>query len=259
MKISNLLRIIEEIAPMDTVWEKDNVGLLVGSPDRQVKRAMVTLDVSLDVIEEARVWGAEVILAHHPLMNFHFGGINAVTDTTAPGRRVMALLHCDIAAICLHTNYDGAKGGINDELMRLLGLRDTRILVNENGDYGRYGTLGENTPVAEFARLVRRALNIPSLRYHDAGVPAYKVCAGSGASGKLLGRAMAAGCDTFVTGDVDHHVFCDARDMGINVIDATHFATEDIMCDLLIKQLSGRAAGLEFKKAEASRAPYDVL
>ena len=256
MKISELLNIIEQIAPADTVWDKDNIGLLVGHHDRQVTSALAALDVSLDVINEANERGAQVILAHHPLI---FGGVGTVTDETATGRRVMALLRYDIAAICLHTNYDGAEGGLNDELARLIGLRDVRVLVNQNGEYGRCGELAESMTASGYARFVKETLNVSALRYHDAGRPVNKVSVGSGGSGKLFERAVAAGCDTFVTGDVGHNIFCDARDVGINVIDATHFATEDIMCDLLIRQLASRAPELTVTKARASRAPYEVL
>lgn len=252
MKTKELLEICHQIAPLDCVWNADNVGLLV---DREggVERVLVTLDVNLDVIDEAKTLGAHVIISHHPVI---FEPMKSVTFDDATGRRVMALIKSNIACIAMHTNYDGAKNGINDELARLAGITNIETLINTNSEYGRFGFLQSPTEFSSYAETIKRTLNAEGVRAHDSGRPAHKVCVGSGGSGKLLPLAMAAGCDTFVTGDVRHDVFCDARDMGMNLIDAGHFATEDLMCDLLVKELSKRAPELKVTKAANSQRPF---
>gem|GEM_PF-47239 len=255
MTINELLTVCNEIAPPDCVWSGDNVGLLV---DREggVDRVLVALDVTLAVIGEAKELGAQVIISHHPVI---FEPLKSVTYANATGRRVMALIKNNIACICMHTNYDGAQNGINDRLARLAGIVNPEILVNQDGKYGRFGLLEAPAELMEYAAGIKLALGGAAVRAHDAGRPVHKVCVGSGSSGGILSHAIGAGCDTFITGDVRHDVFCEARDMGINLIDAGHFATEDIMCELLIGELSVRAPRLKAVKALNSLKPYSEV
>ena len=252
MNVYDLLNICYDIAPLDSVWSDDNVGLLI---DREgdVGRVLVALDVSLEIIKEAAAIGAQVIISHHPVI---FSPLKSITYSSPYGRRVMALIKNNIACICLHTNYDGAEGGINDELARLLGLTDVRVLVNSDGKYGRYGLLYAPQSLRAFAERVKHILKGTSVRAYDSGRPAHNVCVGSGRSGKIMDLAIKAGCDTLVTGDVSHDLLCEARDMGMNIIDAGHFATEDIMCDMLINELKKRNSELDILKAANNIRPY---
>ncbi|GHV33786.1 GTP cyclohydrolase 1 type 2 [Clostridia bacterium] len=255
MTVIELSKIIEKVAPPEMMWCGDNVGLLVGRRGAEVTKALVALDVSLAVIAEAKDWGAEVILTHHPVI---FHPVKSVTDADAAGRRITALIQSDIAAIALHTNYDGAWDGVNDELARRLQLADIEVLANAPGDYLRAGTVSE-IAVPEFAEHAAKCLNAKGLRFYDSGKPVRRVATGSGGSGDKFARAIAEGCDTYVSGDISHDVFCDARDMGLNLIDAGHFATEDVMCELLIRQLSEFAPGLKTRKSVNSLAPFGDL
>lgn len=252
MDTQKLLEICHQIAPLDCVWSADNVGLLIDR-DGGVERVLVALDVSLDVIDEAKNIGAHMIISHHPVI---FEPLKSVTFDDSTGRRVISLIKNNIACIAMHTNYDGAKNGINDELARLAGITNIETLINTDSEYGRFGYLQNPIEFSSYAKTIKDTLNAEGVRAHDAGRPVHKVCVGSGGSGKLLPLAIAAGCDTFITGDVRHDIFCDARDMGINLIDAGHFATEDIMCDLLVKELSKCAPELKVTKAAISLRPF---
>jgi len=252
MNINELLNICYEIAPLDCVWSRDNVGLLVDR-EGEINLALVTLDISMDVINEAKELGAQVIISHHPVI---FEPLKNVIYSTHTGRRVIELIKNNIACICLHTNYDGAVNGIADELARLAGIAEPKMLINHDGDYGRYGTLETPMELKSYAGKIKRTLNGAAVKAYDAGKPVHKVCVGPGGSAGILPYVLEAGCDTFVVGEAKHNVFCEARDMGLNLIDAGHFATEDIMCGLLIKELSVHAPKLKVIKAANSLMPY---
>ena len=145
----------------------------------------------------------------------------------------------DIAAFCAHTNLDIAPEGVNQQLAKALGLED--ITVIDPGDSGwgllRRGTVMEQS-LEDFLSHVKQSLNAPGLRYAPAGNRVHHVAVGGGACGEEWPAALNAGCDTFVTSDVRYNDFWDARDAGLNIIDAGHFYTENPVCGYLKDILS---------------------
>ena len=138
-----------------------------------------------------------------------------------------------ISAICMHTNLDAAKGGVNDVLAEKLGLHDTKPLTDEK--IGRFGTLNCEKPLVEFLQDVIKYLGCNGLRYVDGGKAVHRVAVGGGACGDYIGQAIALGCDTFVTSDLSYHEFLDTK--GLNLIDAGHFPTENVVCPVLAERL----------------------
>lgn len=236
------------LAPHECAMDWDNVGLLAGRPEREVHKVLVSLDITDEVIEEAGQWGAELIVAHHPVV---FHGQKSVTNRDVVGRRLVGLMERGIAAICMHTNLDIAEGGVNDALAGHLGLRDFYRL-EENGVI-RVGTLEGPMPLRDFAGWVSEALGCNGVRYADAGRPVYRVGVGGGACGEFEDAAIAAGCDTFVTADLSYHEFVDAKSKGINLIDAGHFPTEDPVCETIIEYLREQFPELEIQKSAIHR------
>ena len=215
----------------------DNVGHLVGRGDREVQRLLVALDITLPVIAEAKAFGAQLILSHHPVI---FHEIKQLTDGDLTGQKVLALVESGIAAICLHTNLDTVEGGVNDALLAALGAPAGEMIAPHGSHpdgqpFGmcRVGELPQEISLAQFLEQVRVGLSANGLRYHDAGRPVRKIgcCGGAGAS--FLLPAIQAGCDTFVTGDVKYDQFLDAKALGINLIDADHFCTEQVVVPVL--------------------------
>lgn len=223
---------IFEIAPRDCAQNWDNVGLLVGRPDQEVKKLLVALDITETVIEEAECWGADLIVAHHPVV---FHGQKSLTDRDVVGRRLLRLAEGHISAICMHTNLDIAQGGVNDVLAGVLGIMNPEPFTSEG--VGRCGWREEPMALPDFVRLVSRALGCNGVRYADAGKPVHRVAVGGGACGEFEDAAIYAGCDTFVTSDLSYHQFVDAKSKGINLIDAGHFPTEDPVCARLISYI----------------------
>ena len=228
-------------APRDLAESWDNVGLLVGSESRAVKRVLIALDVTDTVADEAVALGAKLIVAHHPVMNCTWHKVQSVVDDNAQGRLLTKLLKSDVSAICMHTNLDAAEGGVNDVLAKTLGLEGLSSFNEEK--IGRVGTLKCEKSLEQFLRDVIQSLGCQGLRYRDGGKPVRKVAVGGGACAEYIPQVIALGCDTFVTADVKYHDFLDAE--GLNLIDAGHFETENPVCEAVKAYLAQRFPQLE--------------
>ena len=220
-------------APRDLAEIWDNVGLLVGDPEAAVERVLVALDITPQVAEEALERGCQLIVAHHPVMNCAWHPVQTVRADDRQGRTLTALLRGGVSAICMHTNLDAAEGGVNDILAEKLGLTQPEMLTEEK--IGRIGTLKCEIPLVEFTHSVIELLGCNGLRYVDAGRPVHRVAVGGGACGCYIPQAVAAGCDTFVTSDLKYNDFLDTE--GLNLIDAGHFPTENVVCPALRDRL----------------------
>ena len=220
-------------APRELAESWDNVGLLVGDPEAAVERVLVALDITPQVAEEALERGCQLIVAHHPVMNCAWHPVQTVRADNRQGRTLTALLRGGVAAICMHTNLDAAEGGVNDILAEKLGLTQPEMLTEEK--IGRIGTLKCEIPLVEFTHSVIELLGCNGLRYVDAGRPVHRVAVGGGACGCYISEAVAAGCDTFVTSDLKYNDFLDTE--GLNLIDAGHFPTENVVCPALRDRL----------------------
>ena len=234
---------MDQWAPFETQMDFDNAGFLVGRGEREVRKILVSLDITEPVADEAADWGADLIVAHHPVI---FHPVKRLTDETPTGRTLLALAERGIAAICAHTNLDAAQGGVNVCLAQALELTDLEQLHQDGVDrsgqpygIGRVGsTTGTPMYAPAFAAFVKEALGANGVRYVDARRPVRRVAVGGGACADLLRDALALGCDTFVTADVKYNGFLDAKALGVNLIDAGHYPTEQVVCPVLAKWLA---------------------
>ena len=248
-------------APFETQMSFDNSGLLVGRGDREVKSILVALDVTLPVVEEAAKLGCSLIVAHHPVI---FEPVRRLTDEDPTGEILLTLAEKEIAAICAHTNLDAAQGGVNDCLARALELSEQEMLEQEGTDrFGRpygIGRMGmahqQGSAVEAYAAYVKQQLGASSVRFVDAGKPVSRVAVGGGSCGSMLMDAVKAGCDTFVTSDVKYNVFLDAKALGINLMDAGHYATENVVCPALVEFLRREFPDIEVKLASVHPEVY---
>ena len=229
-KAKDILQFIETIAPTHLKMDWDNVGLLCGRGDQEVRTILVALDPFPHVCDEAVEVGADLLVTHHPLI---FEPLKSVTDQTTIGQSIQKLIANNIAAINAHTNLDCAEGGVNDTLAERLGLTDISVIGSEH--LLRVGSFQSTLPA--FLELVKTKLGCEGLRYVDGGKPVNRVAVGGGSCGSALPEVIAAGCDTFVTADVKYNQFWDAKAFGINLIDAGHFQTENPVCGVLAEKL----------------------
>ena len=221
--------------------------LVVGSADAHIDSGNICIGTSPEIMEElvkpgdlvlvsnryetqmcAIDCGAQLIVSHHPVMNvrWHEREMQTLRPDTRLGGVLTTLVKNDISAICMHTNLDAADGGVNDCLAKKLGLNDVFLLNDEK--IGRIGTLSCEKGLEEFLRDVIELLGCGGLRYCRGSGRVHRVAVGGGACGEYIPQAIAQGCDTFVTSDLRYNDFLDTR--GLNLIDAGHFPTENIVC-----------------------------
>ncbi len=248
-QVKDVLAFLEKIAPPEMKMDFDNVGLLAGWPEKEIKKAEVALDVSDDVISEAVENGAQLIVSHHPLI---FSPVKAVRADDYTGSRIISLIENGISAICMHTNLDAAEDGVNDALAKKAGIEKPEMLCTDgylDGKpycIGRIGNIFHGMSMPEYLPYLRMALNAAGLRFHDAGKGVDRVAVIGGSGGAELKKVIDAGADTFITADIKYDVFLEAKHYGINLIDADHFSTENTVVPPLCEKLNAAFPEVEF-------------
>jgi len=249
-KLSNIVYEINAKIPFDLKEDWDNVGLLVGDENNNISKILFALDITDEIIEEAKREGCELIISHHPLF-FKSEVSEVLNDNSAMGK-VYRLIRANIAAICLHTNLDSVKGGVNDILADACGLKDIKVMqpgINENAGLGRYGFLERDMPLKDFADRVKENLKAPFIIVHDGGQIVKKVCVLGGSMPEMMIEAKKSGCDTFVTGEMKHHHYLLANELKINVLAAGHHFTEYLGLDLPIKVITSAFPDIKIYKS----------
>ena len=243
-KVKDVFEFLNELAPTTLKMDFDNVGLLVGDGDSEVRKVLVALDITDEVIDEAIENGAELIVSHPPVI---FEPMKEVLYSDLGGKRIIKLIKNGISAICMHTNLDIAGGGVNDALMSALGAVSEDYLEYTGTDMqglkhgcGRIGELPDEMTMPEFLAKCKSALKSNGLRYHDAGLKVKKLAVMGGSGGSCVGLAKELGCDTYVTSDIKYNSFLDAKELGINLIDADHFCTENVIVPVICEKLKGK-------------------
>ena len=260
--VQDVYHFLQEKAPFELQMDFDNAGFLVGRASRPVHRILVALDITEVVIQEAVELSAQLIVAHHPVI---WGGAKSVTDQTLMGRKLLALAENHIAAICAHTNLDAVADGVNDALALRLGLTGITQLHQDGVDgegrpygIGRVGFVPQQK-LYDFAHAVKELLDSRGIRLVDGGKPVRKVAVGGGSCSSMVEDVLAQGCDTFVTADVKYDAFLDAKARGLNLIDAGHFPTEQVVCPVLKQWLSARFPQLTVDISRRHREVFSYL
>lgn len=241
--VKDILEFFETFAPVRSAMDFDNAGLLAGSPDAPLTKALVALDITPGVIEEAADGGFELIISHHPVI---FAPLKRLTPGTAP----YMLAERGIAAICMHTNLDLSESfGVNLCLANAIGVKEPR--KSAEGECLFIGSLEAETPAKEFAEQVKESLGCPGLRYTAVKPVVKTVAVSSGAGGSEIFAAAKEGADVLVTGEIKHHEINAANGLGVNIIDAGHFKSEDVVTAPLVRKLSAAFPGIGFVKSKA--------
>lgn len=240
MTVMELYRALDAAIPRSLSCDWDNDGLMCCPlPEKQVERVLIALDITEEVVHDAIEGGFDVILSHHPII---FKGLKAVEPDNAVARKIMTLIRNGIAAMSFHTRLDALTGGVNDVLAERLGLRNTTPFGVDAVPIGRVGELPQEMTLDAFAELVKSALHVPAVSVADAHRPVRRVAVLGGSGSDDVGAAMAAGADTYVSGNLKYNQMVDAPDEGINLIEAGHFYTEQPICYRLsdmVKALDG--------------------
>ena len=230
MKVKDIIRAIEEFAPACIQESWDNTGLQIGSPEQEVHGVLLALDCTPELIAEAGRRGCDMVITHHPLL---YEPLRQVCPEDVTGRTVIDAIRSGCAVYASHTSADKTPGGVSWAMAEKLGLKNVRVLDEDapGTGLGVVGDLPEALPTQDALALVKNAFGIPVLR-HSAPVkgPVSRIalCGGSGSS--LVDKALKAGAQLYVCGDISYHHFFAPE--GITIADAGHFETEVGIVDI---------------------------
>lgn len=258
VKVSEIYSYLNEIAPFKMQEKWDNSGLLVGNPDREVSRVLLSLDITNEVAFEAAVKRAELVISHHPVI---FHPLRSLDKNTP----VYKLVKNDIAAICTHTPFDISDCGMSSVIAELLGFKksDGIIEITRDGEklsgFGVFCDADKEYSAEELAQKLKNVLGCHTVRYVDGGKPVSRlgICTGSG--GDLVAKALSGGAQGYITGDVKHDQWIEAKRIGISMFDCGHYHTEEPGIVYLQKALSANFPSVSFEIADSDKDPVSYV
>lgn len=260
MLCRNIIDQIEEVYPKSAALGFDNVGLLVGRGNKEVKKIYLALDATDEVVEDAVNNGIDMLITHHPLI---FSGMKSVTDRDFIGRRVIKLIQSDISYYAMHTNYDVL--GMAELANTILELKDSEVLditaeINERLEgIGRVGNLDQERTVRECCEYVKEKLALDNVRvFGDLEQRVQRMAVSPGSGKSAIGPALQKGAQVLVTGDIGHHEGIDAAAQGLSIIDAGHYGTEYIFIEDMKMFLEKRCADVTIIAADVKH-PFHVI
>lgn len=261
MKISEIAEAIERFAPLALQESYDNSGLVVGRPDDEVHKALLAVDVTEEVMDEAESEGCDIIITHHPII---FHALKRFNSGSCTERCVERAIRKGIALYACHTNLDSTPQGMSWRLASMLGVGQLQVLQpspsGEGAGFGVVGELPEAMPTLDFLRRVADVTGAEVVRYSDIANPLVHrvaVCTGAGAS--LIADAARAGADLYVTADLKYNDFTPFGRGGLTVADIGHFESEYCAIRILFEVLSKNLITFAVRESRHSRNPVNYL
>ena len=241
MRCGEIISELEKLAPEACACSWDNPGLLAGRAGKEVSKILIALDATDEVVEMAVREGCGLLLTHHPLI---FQPVKKINDQDFIGRRLVKLIQADISYYAMHTNFDGASGGMADLAAERLGLKDTAPLevLGQWPDTGLpygigvCGDMRDPLTLEETALLVKEKFGLPFVNVYGAGQIQGRlwraaICPGSGKG--MAEKALALGAQVLITGDIGHHEGIDGVARGLGIVDGGHYGLEHIFMDFM--------------------------
>ena len=259
MKIRDIISVIENAAPLSLQESYDNSGLIVGDADTEVNSALLCVDITEEVLDEAGELGAKLVISHHPII---FHPLKKLVGADYVQRVVERAVRNGIALYACHTNLDSVKGGMSYRLAEQLGLQNLEVLdpcppENSGNGFGIIGTLSQEVSVKDFLQTMKQKLGLKVIRHSDiipGSVCKIALCTGSGAS--LIDTAAAAGAQIYVAADFRYNDFFKA-DGRLTVCDIGHFESEYCAIDLLFDIIRKNLTTFALHKSVKSRNPVN--
>ncbi len=277
LRIHEIVSAFEAVAPLALQESYDNSGLIVGDRDAEVTRALLCLDCTEAVVDEAIVKGCDIIIAHHPIV---FGGLKRFTGGDYVQRTVIKAIQNNIAIYACHTNLDNVlRGGVNERIAQQLGFDVERVLRPIAADFGSFASSGgvvdsevfrtagagilcnlqKPMNVLDFLQHVKERMGAEVVKYTKCDVEVVgKVAICGGAGSFLIGDALRAGADAFITSDVKYHEFFDAQGKML-LCDIGHYESEKYTIDLFSNILSAKFPKFATIFAGTITNPIDYL
>lgn len=260
MRCSDVMKILETLSPTAFAESWDNVGLLLGRKDKTVHKVMLALDATDDVVEQAVLQKADMLITHHPLL---FSGIKRITEDDFIGRRLIKLIKNDICYYAMHTNFDVM--GMADAAADAMKLQNSEVLEVTYEDeiakegIGRIGKLPKEMSLEECAEFCKEVFAINSIRVYgdkDAVIENVAIVPGSGKD--YIEAALHKQADVYITGDIGHHNGLDAMEQGLMILDAGHYGIEKIFVPYMQEFFASQMPELVVDKA-VEKEPFYVM
>lgn len=260
--LSELIAKFEASWPLESAEAWDKPGLLLGAPDQSVSKVLLTVDITQDVVREARELGADLIFAHHP---FFLRGVHELNEGGFRGKIAAELIRSSIAVYCAHTNADGATDGVTETLAASLGLTDANAIDPSTG-HGRYGDLEKPISLLDLARRLSKVLpaTVSGVRVAgDGNMMISRLAVLAGAGDSFLGKVRDLAVDAYITSDLRHHVaqeFMEQSNLEFGkpaLVDISHWAAEWLWLERLATTMSSSFPAIEFRVCEIRTDPWD--
>ena len=249
MKVNDAIKILNDWAPEETAQEWDNVGLLIGSESDDLSGILVALDITEMVVKEAVKTDSNLVVTHHPII---FDPLFKLKSNEYPASVIINIIKNDISVYSMHTNLDAVKGGVNDQLAKKLNLTKVEPIGSDAiGHLGRIGKTVEKIKLGDFLDMVKVALKVEALKYQgnlEDNVKSVAICSGSG--GSFLESVIELGADVFVSSDIKHSHWLQAKNR-ISLVDAGHYESEQVILDLIVSQLKSGLASSDISVARS--------
>jgi len=237
--VEKILNLINEIAPFDTAEGFDNVGLLLGRRSQMVSKVLVTLDVTKETAKEAVRLGADLIIAHHPLL---FRARKNITEEDPEGEILCELIRNKISLIAAHTNLDQTIWSGSACCAKQLELKNIR----PEPPYLFLGELKEKCNAIELKDILTKNLGYPVRCYGDEHAVISTLAIAGGSYDEGWEQAMATGAQALLTGEVGYHTALTAMMSGFVLFDGGHYATEVPLVENLAAYLQKRLDDVQY-------------
>ncbi|MDF1616261.1 Nif3-like dinuclear metal center hexameric protein [Petrocella sp. FN5] len=235
MKLNEIIKIIENVIPMEAIEPGDPSGLQIGKYQKDIKHIRVALEASIDVIKGAIKDDVDMLFVHHPLI---YTPIQSICDDTVSGYKIQELIRHDIALYVAHSNMDRAANGLNRYFGNKIDLEHiTEMLIDSQG-YTLSGSLKKPMNLKEYTAFLGNRLSTPNLKYVGEDLKIInKVAFVTGSGMSLLRKDMFEEVDVFLTGDLKYHDAMWVYESGYSVIDVTHYGSEVMVTELMYELL----------------------
>jgi len=262
-KLSSLVEHFNELWPDSDIADWDRPGLMVGELSSEIDTVLLSVDVTMDVLRQAKSLGANLVLSHHPMF---LRGVHSLNEESTKGSNASFAIKNDIAVFAAHTNADFAIDGVSSTLAKSFGLGSLDYLDRDTKQ-GLFGTLSDPISLLDFSRVVAKTLPSVAQGIKVSGDPnrmISRVGLIAGAGDSYLGMAQNANLDLFITSDLRHHPSQDFIEQskltdGAALMDISHWAAEWLWLETARGQLSDKFGSISFIVSDVSTDPWDFV
>ncbi len=252
-----IIKIFEELYPKDLAYNWDNVGLQIGTINKEISNILLTLDLTLEVVDEAINNKNELIIVHHPLI---FSALKSINTDTYKGKIIEKLIKSDIALYVAHTNFDISNYGMNTVLANMLNLQNQEVLelTTEDEGLGKFGTV-DSIAMKDYISIVKKTFKVDNARFiGDMNQTVSKVAITGGSGSSLINIASNKNVDILITGDISYHHAHDAKAINLNVLDIGH-NIEKFFVKELKNLLLGKGVTASIMISQIDTNPYKFV